>query len=125
MRRLLANIFSFIGLGLSILVALAFTFVEFRSLFAGDFSLFNIPAVGFFHYFFRGLFFLSVVAISIIIIVFIAKGKERYITLFLICSGIFIASFVTLVFYIYYIALVIIVISFIPLIITFLKLKRN
>ena len=57
MKALVGKILSFIGLGISILFSLVFAFIELRTLFAGDWSLFNSPVLGFFSYFFRSIFF--------------------------------------------------------------------
>ncbi len=125
MRRTVGLIFAFFGLAIAIVVSMVFSFVEFRSLLAGDHHLFENPTLGGAAYLFRGLFFLSIVALCISIIVFIAMKKESFLPLFLYGTGIFIASLFSFAFYVWFIGLVIMVISFIPTITTFILMRRH
>lgn len=118
-------VFIYIGLSISIILGLIFAFIEFRSLFAGDFQLFNEPAKGLFTYLFRGLFFLGIIALSVSIIIFVIKKKESYLPLFLIGTGLLISSLFTVAFYAWFVALVIIVVTFIPTLITFILMRRH
>ena len=125
MKSLLSKILSFIGLGITILFAFIFAFIELRSLFAGDFVLFNNPAIGFFNYLFRGLFFLGLVALAVFLIIYIAKKKEGYLGLLILGGTLFVSSFFGLFFYTWYIALLIAVISLNPLLISLFNLLKE
>ena len=125
MKNRIGYIFAFIGLGISILFSLVFAFIELRSLFASDFLLFNNPIAGAFSYLFRGLYFLGILSLDIFIIIWIIKRKERFLTLFLCGTGLFISSFFTFAFYVWFIGLIILIISFIPTLVTFLLLKKR
>ena len=72
----LKSVLVFLGAGLAILVSFIFAFLELRSLFAGDFTLMNNSAMSFFVYLFKGLYFLSIIALAIFIIIFKVKNKD-------------------------------------------------
>ena len=117
MKSLVSKVLSFIGLGFTILFSLIFAFIELRSLFAGDFVLFNNPAVGFFSYLFRGLFFLGLISLAVVLIIFINKNHEHYLCLLIISGSLFFSSCLGILFYAWFIALIVMVISLIPVVI--------
>ena len=127
MKALIGKIFSFIGLGITILFCVIFAFIELRTLFAGDWSLFNSPVLGFFAYFFRSIFFLGVFANALTIAMYIGlkEEKDRYLTPLIIGGSLFVASFMSLFFYASFIALIIIAVSVIPLVIALLNFIRK
>ena len=110
---MLRKILYFVGTGFAALIALVFAFVEIRCLFAGDFTLMNNPASSFFGYMFRGIFYLGILALAIVLIVFKIRGKEINELLFLASIGLFIGSFITFIFYDYYVTLIVIFITLI------------
>ena len=127
MKALISKILSFIGLGISILFSLVFAFIELRTLFAGDWSLFNSPVLGFFTYFCRSVFFLGVLAVSVCLIMYIVlkEERERYLFTLIVSGGLFIASFMSLLFYVWFIGLLIVFISLIPLVISLLRFLKK
>lgn len=125
MKTLIGRILSFIGLGLTILFGFIFAFIELRTLFAGDYSLFNNPVLGFFAYFFRSVFFLGLIAESITLIIFISKKKEEFLSLLIISGGLFISAFMGLFFYAWFVAALIILISLFPVLISLLNFLKK
>ena len=89
-------ILEFAGCALAILVGFAFSFLELRSLFAGDFSLMNNAASAFFTLLFKGLYFLGIVALAVAIIVFRIKHKDICFILFMASVGLFIGAFISI-----------------------------
>ena len=114
MKSSISKIIAYVGLGLTILFSLIFTFIEFRSLFASDFTLFNNPVVGLFSYLFRGLFFIDLIALSVFIIIYMSKEHKSYAGTLIVSGSLFVASYFTVFFYAWYIAFIIILITLIP-----------
>ena len=127
MKALIGKILSFIGLGIVILFSLVFTFIELRTLLAGDYALFNSPVLGFFSYFFRSVFFLGMFSNTLALAMYVGlkEEKERYLTLLIIGVGLFVGSFMSLLFYAWFIALIIIAVSLIPVIVALLNFIRK
>ena len=127
MKALIGKILSFIGLGIVILFSLVFTFIELRTLLAGDYSLFNSPVLGFFSYFFRSVFFLGMFSNTLALAMYVGlkEERERYLTLLIIGVGLFVGSFMGLFFYASFVALIIIAISVIPLVISLLNFIKK
>ena len=113
MKRLILNILSFIGLGIAILVSLIFAFLEMRSLVAGDFTLMNNQAIHFVRNLFRGIYYLSIIVVSIFVIYYIVKRKMVDDIVLYIDMALAVGSFMSLFFYEYYVGIVIIVINLI------------
>ena len=125
---LLKRILVFIALGIISLIAFVFFFLEFRSLLAGDYALFNSPFVGAMAYLFRGLYFLMIITLAIFIILFILNGKKMCIVLLAFGGANVLGALLSLVFYHYYVSLVILLICLIELTIVlvgFLKKDKN
>ena len=116
--KLVKSILIYVGLGLSSILATVFAFVELRSLFAGDFLLFNIPFVGAMSYLFRGLYYLFIIALCVFIVLFRTHHKKICIILFATSVALFIGAGISFIFYDYYISLVVVLITLIPLVIT-------
>ena len=116
--RILERVLVYLGLALASIVALLFTFVEWRSLFAGDFLLFNSPFLGALSYFLRGLYFLFILALCVFIVLFRTHHKKICIILFAGAISLLIGAFLTLFFYDYYVSLVIILVTSILVAIT-------
>ena len=114
MKSSISKIIAYVGLGLTILFSLIFTFIEFRSLFASDFTLFNNPVVGLFSYLFRGLFFIDLIALSVFIIIYMSKEHKSYAGTLIVSGSLFVAAYFTVFFYAWYIAFIIILITLIP-----------
>ena len=112
------NVLLYIGLGLASLVALLFAFVEFRSLFAGDFLLFNNAFLGALAYFLRGLYFLLIITLVVFIILFKTHQKKICIILFAGAISLFVGACLSLLFYEYFVSLVIMFITLILVVIT-------
>ena len=109
--NILKNILLYACLTIVSVVALVFAFVEFRSLFAGDFSLFNNAFVGFLTYLFRGLYFLLIITLVVFIILFKTHQKKICVILFAGAVSLLIGALLTLLFYDYFVSLVIIFIT--------------
>ena len=127
MKALIGKILSFVGLGIAILFSVVFAFIELRTLFAGDWSLFNSPVLGFFSYFFRSVFFLGMFSNTLALAMYVGlkEERERYLTLLIIGVGLFVGSFMGLFFYASFVALIIIAISVIPLVISLLNFIKK
>ena len=111
--RILKNILLYVALVLVIIIAFAFAFIELRTLFAGDFKLFNNAVSGGFAYFFRGLYFLMIIALSVTIIIFNIKHKKICIILFAGALSLFVGALFTFLFYDYFVTLAILFINLI------------
>ena len=107
-----------LGLFITSLVAIVFTFVEFRCLFAGDFLLMNSPFIGFLAYFFRGFYYLSIITLCVFIVLFMTHKKKICIILFATAVALFIGALLTFIFYDWFVSLAVVAITLIPLIIT-------
>ena len=109
--RLVKSILLYAFLGVLSIVALLFAFVELRSLFAGDFRLFNNPFLGGLAYFLRGLYYLLIVTLCVFIVLFRTHHKKYCIILFAVAVSLLIGALLSLMFYDYYISLVIIFVT--------------
>ena len=116
--KALKNVLLYTSLTLVSIVAFIFGFVEFRSLFAGDFCLFNNVFVGFLTYFFRGFYFLLIITLVVFIILFKTHHKKICIILFAGALSLFVGALLTLLFYDYFVSLAIIFITALLVIIT-------
>ena len=116
--KILERVLVYLGLALASIVALLFTFVEWRSLFAGDFLLFNSPFLGALSYFLRGLYFLLILTLCVFIVLFRTHHKKICIILFAGAISLLVGAFLTLFFYDYYVSLVIILVTSILVAIT-------
>ena len=116
--KLLKSILVYLGLGISMLLAFIFMFLEFRSLFAGDFTLMSNPTSSFFAILFRGLYFLSIIALAVFIILFRTHNKKICIILFAISIALFIGSLLSFIHFHLPVALAIVAINVIHVVIT-------
>lgn len=116
--RIFKTILVYLGLSIASLVALVFAFVELRSLFAGDFLLFNNPFLGALAYLLRGLYFLLIITLCVFIILFRTHNKKICIILFGVAISSLIGAFLSLIFYDYFVSLVLIFINLILVAIT-------
>ena len=116
--RILKAVLVYLGLTIASLVALVFTFVEWRSLFAGDFLLMNSPFLGALAYFLRGLYYLLIITLCVFIVLFRVHHKKICIILFAAAISLFIGALMTLAFYVYYVSLVVMLVTLILVVIT-------
>ena len=116
--RTFKSVLLYIGLTLISIVASVFAFVELRSLFAGDFRLFNNAFLGGLSYFLRGLYFLLIFTLCVFIVLFRTHHKKICIILFASAVSLLIGALLSLMFYEYYVSLVLILITGILVIIT-------
>ena len=116
--RILKVIPLYLGLAFTSLIATVFAFVELRSLFAGDFLLFNVPFLGALAYFLRGLYFSLIITLCVFIVLFRMHHKKICIILFALAISLFIGALLSLIFYEYFVSLVIIFITLILVVIT-------
>ena len=116
--RIVKSILLYLALTIASLVGLVFSFLEFRSLFAGDFTLMNSGPLGFLTYLFRGLYFLSIVTLCVFIVLFKTHHKKICIVLFLFSLGLLIGAIISLAHFEYYVSLVLILVTLILVIIT-------
>jgi len=123
--KLLKKILSFIGLGFVILVGLSFAFINFRSLFAGDFILMNNQFNGFLSCFMRGIYFLSVIGLCVLILIYLIKALKINIVIFVFSVATLLGATYSFAFYEYYVALVLIAIFGIPVLISALNFFKN
>ena len=98
-------------------IALVFTFVEIRPIFAGDFLLMESPALGFIKYFFRAIIFLLVILNTVKVFYYVLKkrGLDQYGLIF--NGAVIIATLFAFGFYEWYIAALIILLNVVVLII--------
>lgn len=104
------RIIAYVLLGLLALLSLVFTFIEIRSLCAGDYQLMNNPSLSFVGYLFRGLFYFSLMSYSLYLIFFFIMKKEPSFPHYMIAITMLISSIITVFFYvssIYFIPIVI------------------
>ena len=127
--KILKNVLVYVALSIVTIVSLVFAFVELRALFAGDHLLFNNAFIGGLAYLMRGLYYLFIIALCVFIVIFRIKHQKINLVLWLTSLSIFIGAFMTLAFYDYYISLVIIFVTSLPLLITslgfFLKKEKD
>ena len=119
------KVLSLVSLGISLIFALIFSFIEFRALFAGDFTLMNNPAMSFMTYLFRGLFFFSTIVLVVVTAVQILRNKKLNLAYAIIALAIALSSFITFSFYEYYITIVIIFFTDLPLLVIVLNVFRK
>ena len=93
------RILVFALLGIVSLIAFIFFFLEFRSLLAGDYLLFNYPFMGAMAYLFRSLYFLMIITLAIFIVLFILKGKKMCVVLLAFGGANVLGALLSLVFY--------------------------
>ena len=116
--RILERVLVYLGLALASIVGTLFLFVEWRSLFADDFLLFNNPFLGALSYFLRGLYFLLIITLCVFIVLFRTHHKKICIILFAGAVSLLAGAFLSLLFYDYYVSLVIILVTSILVAIT-------
>lgn len=95
------------SLVISALIGIIFGFIEFRSLFAGDFALMNNPAASFFSYLFRGLYFLTIIITSILVFKSVCLKHKTSAILLSLSIALLASGFVTFIFYEFYFSLLI------------------
>ena len=118
--KVVKTILFYLGVIFVSLVAILFAFVELRSLFAGDFILTNGVIVGFISYLYRGIYFLSILALAIFLVIYRKRKKKVDIVLFSVSIALLIGAIISFNFYDYFITLAIIFIDLILLLMTFL-----
>ena len=101
----LKSVLVYIGSGFAGLVGTIFGFLELRSVYAGDYNLMNVPPASYFSYAFKGLYFLGIVALAVLIIIFEAKKKEMCFALFALSIALLIGALISLLHFEYYISL--------------------
>ena len=116
--KIVKSILVYIGLVIASLIAIVFGFLQIRSLFAGDYSLMNNSTISFLGYLFRGLYFLSILALSIAIVVFRIKQKKICIILFMSSLALLVGAILSFIHFEYYVSLVVIFVCLILAIIT-------
>ena len=114
-----------LGMVVTSLVALAFAFVEIRSLFAGDFTLMASAFIGFFASFSRITYYLFILALAITLTVFKIRKQRACFILFVVSIVLLICSFITFAFYDYFVTLVIIFANVILVVITSLDFFKK
>ena len=119
------SILMYVGLSLTALIAFVFMFLEMRSLFAGDFTLMENELLGFLTYLFKGLYFLSIVALAVSILIFKIRSKKICIILFMSSIGLLIGSFITFIYFVYFISFVIVFINAILVAITSIEFLKK
>ena len=119
--KLVGRIVSYFFLVVVALLSLVFAFVELRSLFAGDFTLFNSSALGFFQYLFRGLFFVSISGYCIYLFVYFLKNKILGFGHYVVAGALLVSSIFTIFFYVLYVYFACIALAAIPVIIVALR----
>lgn len=119
--KLVGRIISYFFLIVVALLSLVFAFVELRSLFAGDFALFNSSALGFFQYLFRGLFFLFVSGYCIYLFIYFLNNKILGFGHYVIAGALLVSSLFTIFFYVLNVYLACIALAAIPVIIVALR----
>ena len=119
--KLVGRIISYFFLIVVVLLSLVFAFVELRSLFAGDFALFNSSALGFFQYLFRGLFFLFISGYCIYLFIYFLNNKILGFGHYVIAGALLVSSLFTIFFYVLNVYLACIALAAIPVIIVALR----
>jgi len=115
--KILKNILMYLAFGLSAILTLPFIFVEFRHFFSFEFLNMNSPFVNGLAYLLRGLYFLLILSLAILSIIFIIKDKKFCIILFSVSLSLFIGALLSLIFYEYYVSLILIFMTLLPLVI--------
>ena len=119
--KLVGRIISYFFLVIVALISLVFAFVELRSLFAGDFTLFNSVALGFMQYLFRGLFFTTLSSYCIYLLIYFLKNKILGFGHYVIAGALLVCSIFTIFFYVLYVYFACIALAVIPVIIVSLR----
>ena len=119
--KLVGRIVSYFFLVVVALLSLVFAFVELRSLFAGDFTLFNSIALGFCQYLFRGLFFVSLSGYCIYLLVYFLRNKILGFGHYVIAGALLVCSIFTIFLYVLYVYFACIALAVIPVIIVALR----
>ncbi len=119
--KLVGRIVSYFFLVVVALLSIVFAFVELRSLFAGDFALFNSVALGFCQYLFRGLFFVSLSGYCIYLLVYFLRNKILGFGHYVIAGALLVCSIFTIFFYVLYVYFACIALAVIPVIIVALR----
>ena len=109
--KLVSRIINIVLLGITIILSIVLAFIELRSLFAGDYSLFNNPAAGFVGYLFRGLYFVIILVFSIFLLIIYLTNKEMKFIYYFIGMLLLIGSLFTVFFYSTYIYFLVILIT--------------
>lgn len=109
--RLFRNILAFFALGLSTIVSLAFTFVELRPIFAGDFNLMEDPGLSIAGYLFRAFFYILMVVNAVLIAINIIKGNKLDLFGLIFNAALVTVAFVSLIFYEWYVSLAVILLN--------------
>ena len=109
--KLVGRIINIVLLGITIILSIVFSFIELRSLIAGDYSLFNNPLAGFVGYLFRGLYFAIILAFSIFLLIIYLTNKEMKFIYYFIGMLLLIGSLFTVFFYSTYIYFLVILIT--------------
>ena len=117
---MLRKVLSIIGCSFTALVALAFSFIEIRSIVAGDFTLMNNQISSLVGYLFRALYFLFLLALCITLIISKVKNNVFEVATFGAAAGLFIGAIVSFAFYHMIVSIAVILVALIPLIITIL-----
>ena len=105
------RVFSYVVLVLAGLLATVFAFIEIRSVVAGDFTLMQNPSNGAVGYICRGLFYVTML-VNVVWLFINKVNKKRTSLNLLILSGLLVLSSVTLFFfYMFAIALVVLVVN--------------
>ena len=115
------RILSFVLLGLAIIIAIAFAFIELRSLFACDFLFMNNQVGAFIAYLSRGLFFLILMGFAICVLIFYLLKIDLASFHYVIAVSLALGSLFSVAFYSSYIYLLIVSFSVIPLIIVLFR----
>ena len=112
--KLVGRIICTVLLAISIIFAAIFAFIEFRSLFAGDYSLLNNASIGFVTYLLRALFFVILLTFSLFLLMTYLKNMEINFNHYLVGILLLIGSLFSIPFYSTYIYFVIIFIALLP-----------
>ena len=119
--KVVGRIVSYFFLIVVALLSLVFAFVELRSLFAGDFALFNSVALGFCQYLFRGFFFVALSGYCIYLFIYFLRNKILGFGHYAIAGALLICAIFTIFFYVLYVYFACIALAVIPVIIVALR----
>ena len=123
--RILKAVLVYMGLTIASIVGFLFTFIEWRTLFAGDFRLFNNVFAGGLGYFLRGLYFFLIIVLCVFIVLFRTHNKKICIILFAVAVSLLIGAFLSLIFYDFMVSAVIIFATLILVVITSIGFFRK
>ena len=119
------RVLSYVGLGLAGLVAIAFSFIEFRSVFAGDFTLMQNPANSVIGYICRGIFYLLMIAAVVLAIINKVKKQKTQVVLLALTMSLTLCSVFLFFFYMIAIAIAVTVLNAIVLLIVNFDYKQE